>query len=961
MIGKKKLLIGIIPIFIVGIMLYNKPISRIINVESRIYGAPANTAFTDENFYKCVIDNYNRENDTTLGYDVSLTDEQLGSITNLWCYSRSITNTDGLEKLINLTELDLFNNQLTSIDLSQNINLTRLRLEKNALTNIDLSKNTELTNINLSSNQLTNIDLSKNTELTNINLCENQLTNIDLSNNTRLSELYLNSNQLENIDLSQNTKLQHLEITSNKLTNIDLSENQLTTLYLDENQLTNIDLSKNTELTDLNLRNNQLTSIDLSENTKLERLDLYSNQLTSLDLSKNANLQELSSSLNQLTSIDLSKSTELMRLFLTSNQLTSIDLSKNTKLQLLNLSKNPLTSIDLSNNTELYYLVLSKNNLTSLDLSQNTKLTNLFLNDNRLASLDLSKNTELTELDLRNNQLTSLDLSNNINLEELSIFDQYKNQTLYRNALSYIDDETLVNLILINGIKGKYITNYTYIGKSGSEHEFEFKYYINWINASSDKYIIDEEKNYIYTGTDIDNETILNNINLTEYDGVVGTIENNKYIVKYNDEILKEFDLVNISSDMFDLSKDYLMGAYDTIINNINVNNSSISLNLVTNKIEIKHDDIVLKSFDYVNYTSDKYDLTKDYIKVNDDNIESFLGNINCVGCNAYVYDGANNVTTGNFGENNKLRIIYSDQIIKEFNLKFSVSGVRLNTNKLNLNLDSKKTFQLIADVMPLNAENKNVTWKSSDTSIVSVDENGLVTAKNYGNAVITVKTEDGEFTDTCNVTVSEISTHTVTFKDGNDIYTDEFGENETIVFKTDLEKNGYKLVGWKFYDQVFSLDDKLSMPAVDIELEAVWELVIPEITNYITSDSNITNISFKTDMNNLNLGIDPMYEVKVSKHNGTDKTSGFIGTGDKVKIYLDSQLVSEYEVIIKGDVNGDGNLSVSDISKLYKYLKKKMTMDDCYVDAGNVNGDNRISVSDVSKLYKVLKGKARL
>ena len=302
---------------------------------------------------------------------------------------------------------------------------------------------------------------------------------------------------------------------------------------------------------------------------------------------------------------------------------------------------------------------------------------------------------------------------------------------------------------------------------------------------------------------------------------------------------------------------------------------------------------------------------------------------------------------------------MYNDEILKEYELKYSVSGVSLNTNDLKLNLDNKKTYQLNSNITPTNAENKNVTWESSNPSVATIDENGLVTAKSYGDATITVKTIDGEFTDTCNVTVSEISTYTATFKDGNNTYTSEFEENEDVVFKTDLEKPGYKLIGWKYNNQEYKLTDKLPMPSNNIELTSIWELVIPKIKNYESDDNNITGISLKTEINNLNLGIDSIYQVKISKHDGTDKTTGLIGTGDKIKIYLDNKLVSEYDVIIKGDVTGTGTSTVSDVAKLYQYLKGKVTMDDCYVKAGNVvDNDSTIKVNDVAKLYQFIKGK---
>ena len=60
----------------------------------------------------------------------------------------------------------------------------------------------------------------------------------------------------------------------------------------------------------------------------------------------------------------------------------------------------------------------------------------------------------------------------------------------------------------------------------------------------------------------------------------------------------------------------------------------------------------------------------------------------------------------------------------------------------------------LTATISPDNATNKNVTWTSSDPNVATVDENGNVTAIAVGTATITVKTEDGNKTDECAVTV---------------------------------------------------------------------------------------------------------------------------------------------------------------------------------------------------------------
>ncbi|MBO5280596.1 MAG: InlB B-repeat-containing protein [Clostridia bacterium] len=80
-----------------------------------------------------------------------------------------------------------------------------------------------------------------------------------------------------------------------------------------------------------------------------------------------------------------------------------------------------------------------------------------------------------------------------------------------------------------------------------------------------------------------------------------------------------------------------------------------------------------------------------------------------------------------------------------------SVTGVTLN--KSSATLTEGDTLTLTATVAPTNATNKNVTWKSSDTTVATVS-NGVVTAKKAGTATITVTTADGSKTETCAVTV---------------------------------------------------------------------------------------------------------------------------------------------------------------------------------------------------------------
>ena len=80
------------------------------------------------------------------------------------------------------------------------------------------------------------------------------------------------------------------------------------------------------------------------------------------------------------------------------------------------------------------------------------------------------------------------------------------------------------------------------------------------------------------------------------------------------------------------------------------------------------------------------------------------------------------------------------------------VTEVTLNTNELILMPGNTET--LIATVLPKNADNKEVKWKSSNPAVATVNENGLVTAKKNGTTTITATTIEGKKTATCAVIV---------------------------------------------------------------------------------------------------------------------------------------------------------------------------------------------------------------
>ena len=163
---------------------------------------------------------------------------------SIYCNGQSISDLTGIEAFTALTELYCQNNELTSLNVSNNTALEMLRCEGNNLTSLDVSGATALNELWCETNNLTSLNVFNNTALTELGCCYNQLTSLDISSNTALTELWCFSNQL--------------------LTSLDVSgATSLAFLACENSNLTSLDLSNNTALIYLNCSNNQLQCLNL--------------------------------------------------------------------------------------------------------------------------------------------------------------------------------------------------------------------------------------------------------------------------------------------------------------------------------------------------------------------------------------------------------------------------------------------------------------------------------------------------------------------------------------------------------------------------------------------------------------------------------------------------------------------------------------------------------------------------
>jgi hypothetical protein len=119
------------------------------------------------------------------------------------------------------------------------------------------------------------------------------------------------------------------------------------------------------------------------------------------------------------------------------------------------------------------------------------------------------------------------------------------------------------------------------------------------------------------------------------------------------------------------------------------------------------------------------------------------------------------------------------------------VSGV--GVSPVTATVDINAATQLTPIIAPYCAGNKKVSWSSSDTTIATVSSSGLVTGVAEGSASITLTTEEGGFTATSDISVSD-PTLAKTERSGHgiDIYPMPFKDRLHIQFQSEPAEEVY-------------------------------------------------------------------------------------------------------------------------------------------------------------------------
>ena len=202
--------------------------------------------------------------------------------------------------------------------------------------------------------------------------------------------------------------------------------------------------------------------------------------------------------------------------------------------------------------------------------------------------------------------------------------------------------------------------------------------------------------------------------------------------------------------------------------------------------------------------------------------------------------------------------------------IKYDTS-VDVNNKTLDLLIDD--TFTIVATTTP---EGLNVTFTPDNSSVVSVDENGLVTALKEGTASITVKIGgDSKYTEnstTVAVTVSKIPTEITV----NPASLNMFVGDETIIVANLTPADAGNVTFTSDDENIVIVDDQGNVIA-NGKGQAIITVIFEGDNKYaasenktITVDVSLNDASVTVDNDTLDLKVDETYAINATKHPDT-------------------------------------------------------------------------------------------
>lgn len=174
------------------------------------------------------------------------------------------------------------------------------------------------------------------------------------------------------------------------------------------------------------------------------------------------------------------------------------------------------------------------------------------------------------------------------------------------------------------------------------------------------------------------------------------------------------------------------------------------------------------------------------------------------------------------------------------------VDDIQINVESVDFVMGVNGTAAIVPQLSPSTVTPQDLIWTSSNPSVVTVDNNGVLTAHSDGEAIITIMSQDRSLARSCKVSVSHVKLTTLQL-DYEDYTMQENAEMTLSVTKAPANAY-YQNVAWRTTNASVATVENGKVTAVragkaDIIVSCMDGL---EDTCHVTVKSNTENVTFK-------------------------------------------------------------------------------------------------------------------
>ena len=207
------------------------------------------------------------------------------------------------------------------------------------------------------------------------------------------------------------------------------------------------------------------------------------------------------------------------------------------------------------------------------------------------------------------------------------------------------------------------------------------------------------------------------------------------------------------------------------------------------------------------------------------------------------------------------------------------VTGVFLDQSEIYMQVGD--TFQIHGTIEPDDANEKTILYGSSDQQVATIDEKGILSAHQEGEALITALSAEN----------------------------------------TNIKAECKVFVVRKMEDYEIHFDPSLTMNSLEISGIDCSKNTVADIKGLITTDLELEFVNNKNEIL---------------------KETDLLGTGCKIRVKENGVLLREYKIILYGDANGDGRINSIDLLVIQRHILEIDPLREIYKKASRISKDGK-------------------